>query len=268
MESFSVILTACNNAAVLPRTLQSLRDAVAFAQSYDALGGVRAEVLAVNDGSADGTGELLDAFSRATGYTRVLHRTRPSSPACARNVGVAASCGDVLFFLDGDDLYRPEHLAVCFQVLRESGAEFVKAGVHLADPVHPDWRPRIEHSVVLNLGVRRRCHEAVGGFPDDHLFAREGDGFRHVCDLFYKYEDMFYNELLASLFAGVRVNRETVEYLRHPGNSYDRQYEKFRRPFGAHPDGLSAEDRFRLRLGEVILHERLRRLREEVKAAR
>jgi hypothetical protein len=36
--------------------------------------------------------------------------------------------------------------------------------VALADPVHPDWKERIEHSIVINLCVRRACHYALGGF--------------------------------------------------------------------------------------------------------
>jgi hypothetical protein len=107
--------------------------------------------------------------------------------------------------------------------------------------------------------VRRPCHEAIGGFPDYHLFAREGDNFRHVSDVFYKFEDQFYNQLLGARFAGVAVRRETVQYVRYPGNSYDRQYEKFRRPFGTYAEPLAAEDRLRLRLGEAMIQEQLSR---------
>jgi hypothetical protein len=174
---------------------------------------------------------------------------------------VAASRGNLLFFLDGDDLFLPRHLLVCLAALADPAMAFVKTGVRLADPVHPDWKPRIEHSVVLNLCVRRQCHDAVGGFPDYHLFSRDGDGFRHVSDLFYKFEDMHYNQLVTKLFAGVRVVEETVEYVRYPGNSFDRQYEKFRQPFGTYPEDRSPEDLFRLGLCEAVCERRLAELR-------
>jgi len=256
MNSLSVIITAHNNAAVLPRTLQSARDAVAFGKEQDVFREVAVEVVAVDDGSTDATGAILDEFARETGYTSVIHRPRPSSPSCARNTGAAAARGELLYFLDGDDLYLPEHLVVCYWALQFTPqAGFAKTGVVLADPVHPDWRPRIEGSVVLNLCVRRHCHEAVGGFPDYHLFVRHGDGFKHLSDIFYKFEDQFYNQLLAKRFTGVAVRRETVQYLRYPGNSYDRQYEKFRRPFGTYQADIEPEDRLRLRLGEAIIQE-------------
>jgi hypothetical protein len=67
--------------------------------------------------------------------------------------------------------------------------------------------------------------------------------------------------LLSRLFRGARVGRETVRHLRYPGNSFDRQYEKFRQPFGAYREALAPEDRFRLSLCESIVRRRLESLR-------
>jgi hypothetical protein len=135
--------------------------------------------------------------------------------------------------------------------LESEKIDFVKTGVRLADPVHPDWKPRIEFSIVLNLCIRRRCHDFFGGFPDYHLFKRQGDQFVHEEDIFYKAEDMFYNLLAHQFFRGVTLPMETVAYCRYPGNSYDRQYEKFSRPFAGHQPPTGKE-RFRLQLAEVL----------------
>jgi hypothetical protein len=93
---------------------------------------------------------------------------------------------------------------------------------------------------------------------------RDGEGFRHEADLFHKLEDQFYSELLARLFRGVGIARETVAHRRWPGNSFDRQYEKFRRPFGAFREELPPRDRLRLRLCEAIFEHRLRELTERL----
>jgi hypothetical protein len=136
--------------------------------------------------------------------------------------------------------------------------------VRLADPVHPDWRPDIEGSLVINLTVRRACHEAIGGFPDDHLCRRtDKDTFLVESDIFYKFEDLAYNRLVGGLFAGAKIAAETVEYCRHPGNAYDRQYEKFRRPFGVYPEVLTEDERLRLQLGHVLIRHRLHALRRQ-----
>jgi glycosyltransferase involved in cell wall biosynthesis len=262
MASFSVIVTAHNNAPVLARTLQSVETALAFHQaqtpSFPPAG---AEVVVVDDGSTDATAQVIREVTLGKGLYKIIRRDRPSSPACARNVGVASSSGELLFFLDGDDLFLPAHIHTCCWALEDPAAAFVKTGVRLADPVHPDWKVRITHSVVINLCLRRHCHFAVGGFPDFHLFTRQGDAFALVLAIFYKIEDMFYNELVCALFRGVGVTAETVEHLRYPGNTFDRQSAKFCRPFGDYEEGLPAERRFQLQLADVIFRHQVETLR-------
>jgi tetratricopeptide (TPR) repeat protein len=259
MPSLSVIVTTCNCEPFIGRTLRSLEAAVAFCRG--APGGQQAqepEVLLVDDGSSDRTPQVIEEFIQGRASWRLLRRDAPTSPSCARNTGVREAQGEILCFLDGDDLYLPDHLVVCCHALA-GGADFVKTGVRLADPVHPDWRPRIEGSLVLNLALRRRCHDFVGGFPDDHVFRRTAAGFAHARDIFYKLEDQFYNALVCRFFRGGLVTKETVEYCRHPGNSYDRQYKKFQRPFGTCP-GTTDEDVPRLRLAEALIRNRIEEL--------
>jgi glycosyltransferase involved in cell wall biosynthesis len=264
-----VVVTAHNFADVLPRTLRSLEAALCRFRAVRP-GDGDAEAVVVDDGSTDGTGREAEEFARGRAGWRVVHRDRPSSPANARNVGVREGRGALLFFLDGDDLFLPDHVAACVAAVEAGGLDFVKTGVRLADPVHPDWRPRIEFSVVINLCVRRACHDAVGGFPDYHLFRRDGDAFVPELDVFNRIEDVAYNNLLRALFRGGRVAAETVEYVRRPGNSYDRQYPKFCRPAAEGVDDWSEAERLRIRLGELIVGDRVekvrRRLAEEGRA--
>lgn len=248
MRLFSVVVTTLDMAPYVRRTLDSAWGATLALREHP--GAPDVELLVVDDGSRDDTPRIAEEAAEGRPNWRVLRRPSPSSPSAARNFGAAQAEGDVLFFLDGDDLFLPEHLEVCWRALE--GADFVKTGVRLADRVHPDWVPRIEGSVVLNLAVRRHCHEAVGGFPDWHLFRREGDGFRHELDVFYKLEDQFYCRALAGRFRGVGVARQTVEYVRRPGNSFDRQLEKFRRPFAQATPPSDHTERLRLRVAEAI----------------
>ncbi len=260
LERLSVIVTSHNCAAYIGATLRSLANAIDFLR-LDAGKAVSdaVEVVVVDDGSTDQTPQIIGEFLTGRTGWQLLQREKASSPSCARNTGARHASGDILFFLDGDDLYLPEHLAACSRALRDPAVDFVKSGVRLADPVHPDWHPRIEYSIVLNLAIRRRCHEAIGGFPDYHLFLRGSDGFDHVVDLYFKFEDMHYMRLICALFRGASITRPTVEYCRHPGNAYDRKYAKFCRPFAENPPATS-EDHFRLRLCEIITQDKLERL--------
>jgi hypothetical protein len=101
-----------------------------------------------------------------------------------------------------------------------------------------------------------------------HLPVRrtERDTFRVEADVFYKVEDLAYNRLVGGLFAGAKVVAETVEYCRYPGNAYDRQYEKFRRPFGAYQEVLPDDERLRLQLSDVLIRHRPHALRRQCPA--
>ena len=261
MDSLSVIVTACNFGPFVGRSLQSVHDAVALFHA-ECGRDVRTEVIVVDDGSTDDTPAVVQSFLAGRPDWRVLHRPEPSSPGAARNAGVEQARGDLLFFLDGDDLYLPPHLAACWKAICEGGFDYVKTGVRLADPVHAEWRGPIEHTHVINLAVRRSCHDAVGGFPDYHLYRRQGDRMEREADVFVTGEDQAYNRLLSSLFHGGRVAAETVQYIRRPGNAYDRQYEKFRRPRGTYPETSSPNEEYRLGLAEVIVLKRLAELRK------
>lgn len=253
MASLSVIVPAHNDEATIASALGSIEGAVACLRGQPGHADDRAEVVVVDDGSTDGTlGVILDV-ARGKDLFRVFHRRTATSPGSARNCGVSFATGDLLFFLDADDLYLDRHLFECCRTFEDPAVNLVKTRVALADAVHADWRARIGNSLVINLAVRRHCHEFIGGFLDVHLFRRMGDTFEPWIDIFRLIEDVHYNDLLGRFFNRVEVATETVQYMRRPGNSFDRQYAKFQLPPGAVKDVTDPEFDFRVRLSRVIV---------------
>ncbi|MFG2328604.1 glycosyltransferase family 2 protein [Streptomyces sp. NPDC048604] len=75
------------------------------------IGADRVEIVAVDDGSTDGTGECLDAFAaRSTVRTRVVHQANSGGPGGPRNTGLELAEGRYVFFLDADDHLGEEAL--------------------------------------------------------------------------------------------------------------------------------------------------------------
>lgn len=68
------------------------------------------EIVAVNDGSTDGSGEVLDRIAAADPRVRVLHQPNGGIVA-ALNAGLALTRGRYIARMDGDDLAWPERLA-------------------------------------------------------------------------------------------------------------------------------------------------------------
>lgn len=92
----SVIIPAYNEATVAARCVDSV-----LAQTYRNI-----EVILVDDGSTDGTGDLFDEYARRDGRVKVI-RQENAGPGAARNAGLAAAAGDFVQFVDSDDAITP-----------------------------------------------------------------------------------------------------------------------------------------------------------------
>ncbi|MCX5412634.1 glycosyltransferase family 2 protein [Streptomyces sp. NBC_00059] len=71
----------------------------------------RIEIVAVDDGSTDGTGEYLEEFAARTAIDmRVVRQENSGGPSGPRNVGLGLARGRYVFFLDADDYFGEEAL--------------------------------------------------------------------------------------------------------------------------------------------------------------
>src|SRR5260370_237605 len=98
---YSVIVTAHNMEGVIRRTLQSVETAVqVFQQSRPDSADSPGQIVVVDDGSADNTWAAIEAQAAGRPLYRLVRHRAATSAACARNAGVSASSGALLFFLD------------------------------------------------------------------------------------------------------------------------------------------------------------------------
>lgn len=88
----SIIVPVYNVMEYLPRCVASLRN-----QTYPEL-----EILLVDDGSTDGTGELCDRLGEEDPRIRVFHK-KNGGTSTARNLGIREAKGEYLGFVDSDD---------------------------------------------------------------------------------------------------------------------------------------------------------------------
>lgn len=149
------------------------------------------EVIVVDDGSTDGSAGIASVFGERV---RCIPRRENKGPASARNFGVARSTGELVSFLDQDDLWHPEKLErqlSCF--VRHPGTDMCVCHVELCwmDEIrdeelmyrnHPRGQ-RVPGYSTPALLARRSVFDRVGAFDSRLSFADATDFFLRAIDL-------------------------------------------------------------------------------------
>ena len=211
----SVIVPVYNAAGYLERCMESL-----LKQTYQNI-----EILLIDDGSTDESGNMCDAYAQQYGQVKVVH-TSNDGVSAARNCGMENCTGEYFAFVDADDVLSKHmiaHLADCLEKTDSDVAgcgywEFCKEE-DLHKHVPEEWeRASVKHTQILTgaefieKGILRsdtRCwsklykRESVGAIRfeqgltigEDMLFllrlAQQG---RRFCTSSYKAYGYFINE--------------------------------------------------------------------------
>lgn len=127
---FSIIIPVYNVAPYLRECLDSV-----LAQTYTDW-----EAVCVDDGSTDGSGKILDEYAKNDSHIRVVHKAN-GGVSSARNRGLEEAKGEWILFLDGDDLWRPEVLATCAEMIKANpDAELVNfSRIRFPQDEEPQW---------------------------------------------------------------------------------------------------------------------------------
>lgn len=114
-DLISVIIPVYNVAAYLPECIDSV-----LRQSYPEL-----EVILVDDGSTDGSGEICDGYAAGDSRVRVVHQGN-SGAAAAKNTALRMAVGEYLSFVDSDDYLEPDAYSYMLELMRKENVDAVQ----------------------------------------------------------------------------------------------------------------------------------------------
>jgi len=171
----SCIVPVFNGERYLKEALDSIR-----AQTYRPL-----EILVVDDGSTDGTAAVVATYDDQVRYLRQEN----AGPAAARNLGLSAIRGEIVAFLDADDLWHQEKLSrqiarfearpgldMCLTQAQNFWIpELREFGARHRD--HPGFREILEVHSLCTLLVWRSLFDTVGDFNPEFSAGEDTDWF-------------------------------------------------------------------------------------------
>lgn len=113
---FSVIIPLYNKAPYIGKALQSVLE-----QTFDDF-----EIIVVDDGSTDDSYSVAKAVLETSERPFKLIHQENAGVSTARNKGVAASSGEYICFLDGDDWWAPTFLEKMDELIQD----YPEAGIY------------------------------------------------------------------------------------------------------------------------------------------
>lgn len=174
----SVIIPAYNVSPYLERCVQSI-----IGQTYSDL-----EIILVDDGSTDGTGELCDELSKTDSRIRVVHKEN-GGLSDARNAGIAVAKGEVYSFVDGDDYIELDTYEAMMAEMQDENVSIVEGGIVTTDVKGNDF---------IHMIPERRRFTKKEAFRD--LFGSERSIMETSCDKLFR----------ASLFQDIRYKKGII----------------------------------------------------------
>lgn len=180
----SVVIPCYNAGATIGRALNSVRQ-----QTYSPT-----EIIVVDDCSSDDTAAVLAGEGARDQSLQILRLPQNSGAAAARNAGIARARGQYIAFLDADDEWLPEKLALQMSVISARPemslvackSRFVKLDGTIEESLYGDlepatgpeaWRVLLAYNFIATPTVvaRRQVIERVGSFDPDLVIGEDQD---------------------------------------------------------------------------------------------
>ena len=221
----SAVIPVSNGERYLADAIES-----ALEQSYKPI-----EIIVVDDGSTDRSGEIARSFGTSITYVLEPH----SGIAAARNKGIAMAHGSFFAFLDADDMWTENKLMLQMKVLKENPdvdwvfghvKQFISPDIdaesgrkiQIPQEVMPGYIP----STVL---IRRESFSRVGFFGDTWQIGEFIDWYLRAREQGLK--SVMLNEIVSKRRIhddniGIRRHAERTDYVRILKSSLDRQRQK------------------------------------------
>lgn len=246
----SIVTPVYNVEKFLPQCIESVQ-----AQTFPDW-----ELILVDDGSTDGSGDICDRYAAADSRIRVVHKSN-SGQADSRNIGISMARAELVGFVDSDDWIEPRMYEILYNTLMDNGADISICGYFMS--YVGSEKPFGDGGAQFVLSGREALDKIlddreIRSFLWDKLFKREM--------ITEKFPESYYYEDYSTLFkwfanAGkVAIRAIPLYHYRQRAGSTDHDCD----PRKKYHFFLAEQERFRFLKSRRILLERSREFQAKV----
>lgn len=219
----SIIIPVYNTEAFLAKTVDSI-----LSQRFTDY-----ELLLIDDGSKDSSGEICDRYANLDQRIRVFH-TQNNGAAAARNIGLDHATGEWVYFVDSDDILMPD----CLQTLDDGVTDDVDVVVAKYDGddavTHIPYETIVRADEMLCKVLKPRAGSYYGNVGDKMFRCAviEKNQIRFCENIYFGEDRLFITEYLCCSSRHVKmIARKVYQYTQHCestlgklANGYDQRY--------------------------------------------
>lgn len=123
MEQVSVIMLTYNRKEMVRNMIEDI-----LGQTYKDF-----EYIIIDNGSTDGTGEILKKYAEVDKRVKIITLTQAQSIGKARNIGVRNAKGRFIAFVDDDDRVKAGFIEFLFSLIKDNNADIAMCGATEGD---------------------------------------------------------------------------------------------------------------------------------------
>ena len=123
-DGISVIVPVYNAEKYIGRSIESI-----LSQTFDNF-----EIVIIDDGSTDKSGEICDFYAQKDSRVRVIHKENGGG-SLARKIGIDEARGKYIMFMDSDDAFVKSAFEKAHQTIKEQEVDIVQFGFYKTDSV-------------------------------------------------------------------------------------------------------------------------------------
>lgn len=191
------------------------------------------ELILVDDGSKDRSGQICDEYAGMDERVKVIHQ-KNSGAAAARNHGIACANGNYICFVDADDWIEDTMIAECISLLKETGADILRHG-HIMElwkdgkctdqeiKNAPDFAETLTHNQIAE--EMELFWPGCSNYVWNYIFKREAIGQIRFPEIRISEDHIFVLKVLENCEKICFLSENTYHYCMRMGSSANRWQE-------------------------------------------